>query len=283
MASQAARLLAAARAALEAPFAQPRARERLFSFSSPNALNAFYAYSDVQDGGRSSAEWKHEARDGGVGVFSGYLDSSFDASLEQSDRATSASFTGALMVRSGYASVRSIEPAPFGELDEFDGLALVMRSDSRPYVVNVKTTRLMQDTQEVFQALIPPSPHPFSAPGAADMRGRPRRLEPGELGAWREVRVPWEGFRLTWRGFIQPQEVKLDPRRIESIGIALYAADPAHADIGYAAMRDGSFVFELRAIEAYAEVPGSSASRGASISQSVLLPGGVSTAAAHTG
>lgn len=266
------RLLAAVRAALDAPFARPRARERLFSFASPDALGAFYAYSDVQDGGRSIAEWRHESRDGGVGIFCGYLDSGFDTTLEQSERATPASFTGALMVRSGYASLRSVEPPPFGELDEFDGVALTVRSDSRPYVVNIKTARLMQDTQEVFQALVPPSPpHPV-VPSAEGARCWPRRLEPGEIGAWREVRIPWEGFRLTWRGFIQPQEIKLDPRRIESIGIALYAADPAHADIGYAAMRDGSFALELRAIEAYADVPGSSACRGTGITQSVLRP-----------
>ncbi|KAG8459139.1 hypothetical protein KFE25_002546 [Diacronema lutheri] len=267
------RLLRAARAVLDAPFAQPRSRETLFSFASPAALDAFYAYSDEQDGGRSAAVWRHEARDGGIGVFCGHLDTGFDAALEADARATPASFAGARMVRSGYASVRSMEPAPFGELDEFDGVALVVRSDSRPYVVNIKTARFMQDTQEVFQALVPPpppSPPAQDAPHATAAAARPRRLQPGEMGAWREVRIPWDAFRLTWRGFVQPQDIKLDPRRIESVGIALYAADPAHADIGYAAMREGPFTLELRAIEAYADIPGSSADRGMRVTQSIL-------------
>lgn len=261
---------------LDAPFARPRTRERLFSFATPSALDAFYVYSDLQDGGRSTAEWRHEARDGGVGVFCGRLDSGFDASLEQSTRATPATFSGALMVRSGYASVRSIEPAPFGELDEFDGLALTVRSDSRPYVVNVKTARLMQDTQEVFQALVPPPPPLRAAPGAGGARAPPRGLEPGEMGPWREVRIPWDAFRLTWRGFVQPQEVNLDPRRVDSLGIALYVADRGQEDLGYAAMRDGPFALELRAVEAYADVPGRSTRSGVGIRQVVLESEGLS-------
>jgi hypothetical protein len=241
------RVLAACRAWVDAPFARHRTRETLFSFASPRALDKWHVYSDEQDGGLSTVDWRHEERDGGVGVFSGRIETGFDESLEQGDRATPASFTGATMVRSGYAAVRSLEPAPFGELSDFDGLALTIRSDSRPYVVNLKTDRLMADTQELYQLIIPPSPPPPSQVAWQ----RPRPLEPFERGPWREVRMPWESFKLTWRGFVQPQAITLDPRKIESIGIALFAADRDHADIGYAAMFEGPFVFEIQTIDAY--------------------------------
>jgi hypothetical protein len=262
----ASRFVSAARAWLEAPFTLPPTRKRLFAFACPSALERWYPYTDEQDGGRSTAEWRHEARDGGLAVFAGHIDTGFDDLVEQADRATPATFTGARMVRSGYCSVRSLEPPPFGPLEDYDGLALNLRSDSRPYVVNVKTNRLMQDTQEIFQALVPPSlPTPPSSPAgvAAAAHLRPRRLAPGEMGAWRVVRIPFDSFRLTWRGFVQPQDVKLDPRRIESIGLAIYAADPAHADIGYASMHGGPFVVELHSIDAYGSALGTAQASGA--------------------
>ncbi|KAJ1617758.1 complex I intermediate-associated protein 30-domain-containing protein [Pavlovales sp. CCMP2436] len=241
------RLLAAYRALVPPPWTTPPTRMSLFSFASSRAMDKWFVYSDVHDGGLSTVEWRHEERNGGVGVFQGRIETGFDESLGKDDRATQESFSGATMVRSGYASLRSLEPAPFGALDDFDGLAVVFRSDCRPYVLNVKTDRYMQDTQEVFQSLIPPSPPLFGRSG----HERPRPLEPFELGPWREVRVPWASFKLTWRGFVQPHIVQLDPRRIDSIGIALYAADHGHVDIGYAAMHDGPFVFEMQAVDAY--------------------------------
>jgi hypothetical protein len=253
MAAMFTRVIAAARAVIDAPFNLPPARRRLFAFEHPAALDRWYAYTDEQDGGRSTATWSHEARaagGGGVARLAGRLETGFDEALDQEARATPASFSGARMVRSGYASVRSLEPAPFGELDDFDGLAVVLRSDSRPYVLNIKTTRMMADSQELFQVLLPPSP-PLDAVAAAAAHHRPQKLARGEVGPWREIRVPFDEFRLTWRGFVQPQDIKLDPRRIESVGLAIYAADPKHADLGYAAMHGGPFTLELRSIDAY--------------------------------
>lgn len=225
------------------PLRPPPSRLELFSFDAPESVKDWIILTDQQDGGQSWADWHHAEREGaGVGVLAGSLSTEFDSESPEPARATPSSFAGARMIRSGYCSVRSREPAPFGPLDEFDGLAFVLRSDHRPYVVTVKTSRLMQDTQEIYQALLPPPPLPPGTRSEAEM---------GALGPWREVTLPWAAFVMTWRGFVQPQAISMDPRRVESIGLSLCAADPAHEDIGYAHMRGGPFTLELRSVSTY--------------------------------
>ncbi|KNC55464.1 NADH dehydrogenase 1 alpha subcomplex [Thecamonas trahens ATCC 50062] len=102
--------------------------------------------------------------------------------------------------RSGFASFRTVPGTTVPSLEYYDAFEIVCRGDGRPYQFNVGCESVVPD--DLHQAALPT--HEASA--AAD---------------WAVVRIPFDALIMTWRGFVQVEQLKLDSRRITSLGFTL--------------------------------------------------------------
>ena len=125
------------------------------------------------------------------------------------------------VVKSGYALARSklLQPSLFGSTyhdvgDLNNALEVVCRGDGRTYVLNVRTDGL--GPEDMFQAAI-------------YTRGGP---------LWQRARVPFSDFLLTTMGYVQNEQVVLNPQKILTVGFLLSDG------------RDGPFQFDLKSITA---------------------------------
>lgn len=120
--------------------------------------------------------------------------------------------TSGEMVRSGFATFRSLDRQPIKELHNYEALQLSVKTDGRPYLFNVRCNNM---TEHLFQA---------------------RVLVPKDR--WCTIAIPFEKLALTHRGAIVTQHASIDQSTIDGFGLLI--ADG----------QDGPFRFELETIKA---------------------------------
>ena len=149
--------------------------------------------------GKSKAEAESDG-EGGV-VLSGVLDTEPGPGVD----------------KSGFVSFRTCPGVVVPSLEYYDAFELVVKGDGRGYQFNVGCESVVPD--DLHQAALPPQ-------------------DPNHKDQWATVRIPFDALIMTWRGFVQVEQLEMDPRRITSLGFTL--AD----DI------DGPFSLHIRDIRA---------------------------------
>lgn len=182
----------------------------LYRFDKPAEVDEWHVTTDSVVGGYSTAELQTVVDNGKpCARFTGHT------SLKTSGE----------MVRSGFATFRSLDRQPMKELHNYEALQLSVKTDGRPYLFNVRCNNM---TEHLFQGRI---------------------VVP--KNRWCTVSIPFHKLALTHRGAIVSHGAEIDTDTIDGFGVLI--ADG----------REGPFRFELEFIKAlryfdensYAQVP----------------------------
>jgi len=124
--------------------------------------------------------------------------------------------------RSGFAALRQSSdfdpPKPLGDMSH---VRVILRTDGRPYVLNLKCDSYSHE--DLYQSVMVVSP-----------------------GSWHTLRIPLSEFRLTARGRLRECQRELDNARLQAVGVLL--ADE----------EDGPFCVDIASISAHADEDGHS-------------------------
>merc|ERR1712159_864284 len=82
------------------------------------------------------------------------------------------------------------------DLSQYDALELEVKTDGRVYIAQIKTESAMED--DLYQ-------HVFST--------RPNQ--------WEQVVLPFSEFVLTWQGWVEGENVPLEPQRVIRFGVVI--------------------------------------------------------------
>lgn len=221
----------------------------LARFDSVAKCAAWRVSTDAEFGGRSRAAFDFDERRQ-CGVFRGWLDLSTE---------------GTRMKQSGFAAITMPRFAHALDLTPFDRLRFRMRARGSVFISNIKTDSRIDD--DLFQCfMLPGTAHAHAqrprhtayahivSPFAADVRPA-HKPTPSAAAAAAELSsaaavgsdvqkpfevldLPFRDYALTWRGFVEDEDVQLDPFDVVSLGILM------------AERRSGAFELDLHSIEA---------------------------------
>lgn len=163
-----------------------------FGFKSDEDLDRWVPASDSDINGRSRVTLERTERN--TGLFKGYL------SLQADPKNT--------MERTGYVAMRTKPKGAEGwfpnlfdnhtyDLSNHDAIEIKLRGDGRTYICNVSCfTHQPEDMHQAFLYT----------------QGGPK---------WETVKVPFDSFFLTNRGYLQDTQMMLNPKNLQHFGILL--------------------------------------------------------------
>ncbi len=221
----------------------------LARFDSAAKCAAWRVSVDAEFGGRSSAVFEFNERRQ-CGVFRGSLD---------------LSTAGTRMKQSGFAAITMPRFAHALDLTPFDRLRFRLRARGSVFISNIKTDSRIDD--DLFQCfMLPGTAHaraqrpkataysrivsPFaadvqpahkptpSAAAAAAERSSAAAAGSDDQRPFEVLDLLFRDYALTWRGFVEDEDVQLDPFDVVSLGILM------------AERRNGTFELDLHSIEA---------------------------------